>query len=118
MKPLFQTKFYPNGNCFSTCIACLLEVDINAVIPIENYYHPKYDWGTILRNWLKKRGYQLLPINHLENNDFYIVSGKSPRYEAELHAVIYRGGTLYHDPHPSGAGIKAVDGILALTKIC
>jgi hypothetical protein len=34
-----------------------------------------------------------------------IASGQSPRGDF-MHSVIYRGGSLVHDPHPDGAGLR------------
>ena len=44
--------------------------------------------------------------------EFYIACGPSPRGNPEdpvYHSVIYSGGSLAHDPHPSGAGVLAVE---------
>ena len=35
---------------------------------------------------------------------YYIVSGKSPRYNVD-HSVVFRKGKMVHDPHPDNTGI-------------
>lgn len=39
--------------------------------------------------------------------EFYIASG--PANRGVKHSVIYSGGKMIHDPHPSGEGIKFVE---------
>ena len=140
MIPKFQNKFYPNGNCFPASIASLIEMEVDDVIQIQEYYKSGCDWGQILKDWLKEKGYEILPANefmvfHLDLNhiyqsekeieedikqlkdEYYMVSGKSPRYENESHIVIYQNGKLVHDPHPDNTGILSIDGFLKIIKL-
>jgi hypothetical protein len=100
------------GNCFATCIAALIGV------PVEDV--PNFcledTWFSDAVNWLFKRGWgtayfygddtkgQVPPGACLYSVLPYIATGPSPRGDF-LHSVIERDGKLFHDPHPSDAGL-------------
>lgn len=121
MKPVMQTFFGDKeGNCFSACIASLLEVEIDelkipAALP---------DWYEIAQEVLKKHGYTMLQVI-LENNKapdgldvYFIATGYTNRYDGKvLHSVIYRGNILTHDPLPNGNGIKAIENAIFLLPL-
>lgn len=69
-----------------------------------------WHWYNTLIYWLASRGYTLRNITKgiqqwlVDNPEaLYMVSGLSPRNFG--HVVIYKGGQLLWDPHPSGAGL-------------
>ena len=118
MKRQHQTIFgKPNGNCFSTCIACLLGVPVDAM---PNFVgdHPGDDgkWHKAASAWLAERGLALddfaLDAEEVEaarvprwaHGRELIASGKSPRGDWG-HCVLWRDDELLWDPHPSGAGL-------------
>jgi hypothetical protein len=63
--------------------------DIKHYYPHKENILPEYD----IDLWLKDHP-----------NEFYLASGTSPR--GVSHVVIYQNGKMYHDPHPSQAGLK------------
>lgn len=110
MKRHHQTLFGEKvGNCFATCIACLLDLDVDAV---PNFCASPSRWWDDARRWLGDRGItpvMIEPPDGLDLDEFlpetlFIASGRSPRGDY-MHSVIYRGGSLLHDPHPSGDGL-------------
>jgi hypothetical protein len=122
MKPVMQTIVARNqGNCWSACIASLLELPIEEVPPFvkdggENFLQ-------LAQDWLGKRGLFILrirmPKEILTGDDIRwhqipeclcIATGKSPRGDYG-HAVVGRIVDAYkfemlHDPHPDGTGIE------------
>lgn len=120
MKPVDQTTFgHPGGNCFSACVASLLELSIDDVPYFMDEEDGKPKWYEQLDSWLAPRGFYALHFDVVDRErtvwpkGFYIRIGKSSRGD---HAVVGRGGAVVFDPHPSREGLIAVDGftIIAL----
>ncbi len=114
MKPVDQTTFgVPGGNCFSACVASLLE------LPIEEVPHFGSDdtWWATFQAWLKTRDLYavLFKVDSDEQRPpgLHIVSGRSPRHSA-LHAVVGEGAKIVHDPHPSRDGLVSIDDVVLL----
>jgi hypothetical protein len=114
MKPVDQTTFgVPGGNCFSACVASLLE------LPIEEVPHFGSDdtWWATFQAWLKPRGLYavLFKVDSDEQRPpgFHVVSGRSPRHDA-LHAVVGKGAEIAHDPHPSRDGLVSIEDVVLL----
>lgn len=111
MKPLLQTKFgNKEGNCLSTCIACLLDFDDPDQVPNFCAKHPDNgDWLEALNAWLLERfGIQALLLDKNAAELIYglwIATGKSPRGDFD-HCVIYSGKNPEHDPHPDKTFIE------------
>lgn len=111
MRKLFQTRFHnppeSRGNCFPTVIACFM--DLNSpedVLQIQELYDKVEDWRGDLLEWLNTRGWDIGTLHgHLDTDEFYLVSGVSPRNNKINHVCIYHKGKLWHDPHPDGTGI-------------
>lgn len=106
VRKINQTAFGKNGNCLSACIAMLTGKEI-AEIP--NWSHLGGAGSReAFRDWAKANGFVLLSLVQYQHvpwppQGFYIASGMSPR--GIYHAVIYKDGKLWHDPHPEGGGI-------------
>ena len=109
MIPVDQTVYGGEaGNCLAACIASLLHLEIEAV---PNVCEGGDGWFDRLTAWLLPRGMVPLcfkgpPLPQL-GAALCIVSGASPRGDF-LHATVYRGDALVHDPHFSRAGIGEV----------
>lgn len=110
-----QSKLYAkdaihNGNCYAACLASLLDLPLWMVPPFEDMFG-RSDWHWRAQDWLARMF--RLELVRTEGHDpsnlpeYYVASGLSPR--GVRHSVIYRAGELVHDPHPSGAGIAAVE---------
>ena len=122
MKPVDQTVFVvPGGNCFSACVASLLELPLNEVPYFMGDDPPGQPsaWFERLSEWLKAHGYWAIQIQL--NTDWRpdglcILSGKSPRGDF-LHSVVANGTEVVHDPHPSREGVLSRDNVVILVPI-
>jgi hypothetical protein len=112
--PVDQTRFGdPDGNCLAACLASLLE------LPLDDVPHFVAEgWYSALERWLEPRG--LWPLCFVSPTQaqlervlgYAIVSGPTER--GLLHATVWRAGLLVHDPHPSRAGLLAVEDVIVL----
>lgn len=101
-----QTVLGPKGNCQSACLAMLLG------LPLEKVpnFNDAADYNGAMQAFLRQRGLTILtfPIGPVElrafQKGFAIVGGTSPR--GHSHAVLYRDGELWHDPHPERGGVE------------
>jgi hypothetical protein len=116
MTPVKQTKLYGkdgihNGNCYAACLASLLDLPLWMVPPFEDMFGRGGEYHKRTQEWLGRMfGLQLEDTDDLcsaELPEFYMASGPGAR--GVHHAVIYSGGKLVHDPHPSGDGILSVE---------
>ena len=119
MKKLIQTRLYDSmkskesGNCFPTVIACIMDLNSpDDVIQIQEHYkddeeEEDHAWIDVLMDWLTEKGYEWYGLTeHLTSEQYYLVTGKTIR--GTVHVCIYFKGELYHDPHPSGAGLTEI----------
>lgn len=98
------------GNCWSTCVACILGLDTRTVPNFCGEGEDDGVWFEEANHWLYQRGLLLMGFNtdpitwgRCYRATISIASGLSPR--GHSHSVLWQGGKLLHDPHPSGAGI-------------
>ena len=101
------------GNCFTACVASILELPIEAVPNWFALYGEQ--WRDHAEYWLNEHGYALVSIREtaldmlrcLSKGPLVIITGTSPR-GAFRHAVVGKliacGTALQfiHDPHPDG----------------
>lgn len=143
MKPVDQTRFGEDGNCFVACIASIFECAIAEVsLPLNK----GQGWSMHLGEYLKARGlvYVEVPRGNLTASAqddppreakiwgwqplFFgnpwpvcILAGPSPRMPGMAHAVVGRsngwGYEIVHDPHPDRAGLSDVDHIGFFVKV-
>jgi len=108
-----QTKFGKGGDCFSACIASILELPLSDVPVFCDYPN----WREQTNIFLAEFGLAYVDIhlpgdlrdNLVEYWGYHIIAGKSSR--GLRHAVVGYKGTMIHDPHPSGDGLMPeVDG--------
>lgn len=138
MKPVMQTRFGvdPNapGNCFSACVASVLEcaledlpdeaaivAEVKREFPQWETWPNRYKWG---KSWERlwnqtqlecaRRGLWMLEV---KGNPFgvdgippvwSIISAKSPRGDFD-HSCVGFGKKIVHDPHPDNANVAEVD---------
>lgn len=115
MTPVKQSKLYcadgiHNGNCFAACVASLLDLPLWMVPPFEDMFGRGGSvWRVRADEWLE-RMFKLEIEDALPDAadlpEFYIANGPSSR--GVMHSVIYSGGNLVHDPHPSNEGLGEV----------
>ena len=124
MKPVMQTKYGEDGNCFAACVASILEVSIDEVPWLKEPENWK-DYSLRLNNYLKEKHYLKLfhfgfdaLTNHYPDtmtDGYYIVSGK---IEGGLeHSVVYKNGELIHDSNPKKNKILELECIYLFIKI-
>lgn len=103
------------GNCFSACLASLLELHIDQV-PHFTAHIPKgqREWTDLVNAWLRRRDLAYFEVEAsrfdlwvpvLEGIGYYVLTGPSPRGPDWDHAVVARGGRIVHDPHPDDTGL-------------
>ena len=102
------------NDCYTACLATLLNIPYKKVPRFfDNDNNLIDDWDTRLNNFLNNIGYQHLVFNtslHMIKRikGMCIVSGVSytqeHRDKGHYHAVIYKDGSLYHDPKPNPEG--------------
>lgn len=121
---IFQKQIHPHlpeaglyGDCFRTCVACLLDLEVHEV---PHFFQIEKDTGDdadiLIRDFLATRGLMLFrfPVcgsleritEQMEASNgraMYMLQGRSPR--GEEHVVIYKGADLLWDPAPGGKGI-------------
>lgn len=103
------------GNCLPACVATYLGVPLEEVPHWAEYQTD--DPGAWWHHWLGfMAGHGLWPTElddpgDAQPGEVVFVCGPSER--GVLHQVLYRDGRLFHDPHPSRAGLLAVTEVLA-----
>ncbi len=111
MKPIFQTTFgKKTGNCFSACVASILELSLEEIPSFCVYYSPSIS-AEKFDKWLSEKNLFTILVKFNKNNPpnkkymgYHIIAGQSPRYNC-THAVVGYGDKILHDPHPDGDGL-------------
>ena len=115
-KKLQQTALtLPDANCFATCLAMLLGLDVEDV---PNFHSDdEYQWFFKYKEWLGGIGYDILALGgeswdgeakNTQPDVYCIASGRTGSGNL-LHATVYKKDKLYHDPYPEGKGITSVN---------
>ncbi len=124
------------GNCLVACVASILEFPIEAVPDWPRLAYRYSNSEHHIQTWLSCYGLSMETIFSRSNQDtpipiglqspaedgwfwrdgkrwyrdaeprHYIVSGASPRGHC-MHACVWAGGRIVHDPHPDGTGLKS-----------
>jgi hypothetical protein len=101
--PVDQTTYgLHDGNCFSACLASILEIPIAGVPVFLGPY-----WDDFLP-WLAERGLGASLYRKSESYvppGYSIAGGPSKRFAGKMHACVAYDGTIVHDPHPSRDGL-------------
>ncbi len=116
MKPVYQTTFGSGkGNCFSACLASLLEIPVLRVPDFCALYDDTR-WMDEANRWLWQFGYGLAVVSGadatftqtLSDSGGYVIAFGRPKRGEELHAVVMQRGECIHDPMPGGEGLAHV----------
>lgn len=109
------------GNCVSACVATFLGVPLATVPHFVEYDGATVDgspggtgWWWLMVGYMAARGlwpFDLGSVDDGEPGELLFVAGMSER--GVLHQVLYRDGSLWHDPHPSRAGLVTLTEVLA-----
>ena len=129
MIELTQTSLYPNGNCWQTAVACILEVDPEVMPPQAEY--DKFEmlpdggrkrltesYNNVLQVYLKKHHGLAYCELHIPAEayqcgvffarGYHLMTGttvRSAAYNGERHVVVGLDGKMVWDPHPSHVGL-------------
>jgi hypothetical protein len=129
MTPQVQTIFSDKskgifGNCLSACLATLTDMPVNYVPYFRGMNNPE----PAIREYLSKHNMNFDGYKYDLPNDwgtkfagvdgYVIVGGPSPRYQNQTHAVIYKYGQPFFDPHPQSNFLKdgKINRIYLITK--
>jgi hypothetical protein len=128
MTPQKQTIFSVEqmgtvGNCLQSCVASLLDLPLKEV-PHFTWYMG--DWFRKLYSFLEEKGYSVVMLNIKQNpnwteehkglDGYFIVGGTSPRGIFNGHAVIYKGGESFFDPHPDNTFLEEAKDVYIIQK--
>lgn len=123
MKPVMQQRIGPTGDCFSACLASILELPLSEVPcffvgngephPVED--QPRVWWGRV-RQWLRERGLGIVTIAYDGTWDWADVGVEGYQLVTVTtdrgfdHSQVWHNGHLVHDPHPAAhlSTVKAV----------
>ena len=118
MIPVRNIHYEKRGTCFRACLASILEIDIELMPKFEKFW---ILWLLILYFWLNRNGYSFMGIGKPDEifsfsgiDNYLIAFGIS--YRNTKHAVIYRNGEFYHDPHKDNTGLKELQGFYIIEK--
>lgn len=104
MKPVDQTTFgHGKGNCFSACVASVLERRLEDV----PYFMSRGDaWFEYLVEWCAEQhiGVEFSTEFPAPPDRHVIIGGVSPR-SGKGHACVALNGEIVHDPHPDRTGL-------------
>jgi hypothetical protein len=132
MKPVMQTSFgNGKGNCFTACVASLLELRIGEV-PDFCLLYGDHEWWLELEKWMAVRGLAPIEICFAGGTDvdaegfdhkvFYvrrdvplILSGKNAAGVA--HCVVLYDGDRIHNPNPNCTGLVSYRDVIAFVSL-
>lgn len=99
------------GNCFQAAIASILELDLEQV----PHFAEARDWVSYVNAWAALNGWSVRRYfrTDLEGVDLAVADGPGPR--GYHHAVAVKDGQIAWDPHPSRAGLLAIETVWAFT---
>ena len=121
MKPVFQTKFGLDGNCFPACMASIIGCGIDEVPAVADK-----NQNSVLNDWLASRGlfYFEFEIKSLMTGAFenvvgvFTIESDTPEVRAAgfTHAVVGKWNAnghpvLLHDPKPGSDQTRAIQPI-------
>lgn len=125
MKPVDQTTFgFPGGNCFSACIASILEIPLEDVPYFMGDTLDDDQWFERLSEWLRPWGLYAVCFKLSDDGwvpeGIHVLSGQSPRKPDEpmsFHSVVAQGTKILHDPHGTRAGLLSRYDVLILLPL-
>ncbi len=105
---IIQTTTGEKGNCFSACLASFIGIPITDVPNFFDLGSTDEEWHEAVKVWLADYNIGMITIRMWDDDvkntkGFLLIGGTSPR--GISHAVIYKDGSLWHDPHPESGGI-------------
>ena len=111
MIPVFQQHSHipaigEYGDCFSACLASILELDIDDVPHFTKYNLSDDDFWSLVKKWIIRQGYSFLHIpfdgdprqffGDSNPNIYYILCGCNE--DGIPHSIVCKGNEMIHDP--------------------
>ena len=106
------------GNCLAAAVATFTGRPLTEVPHFVEWDDKGLNWWALLIGYMAGSGYwpeALDSVDDAEPGEIVFVAGPSPR--GVTHQVLYRDGALFHDPHPSRAGITSVTEVTAWRRV-
>lgn len=116
------------GNCFAACVATALGKPIEAIPhfiewgqhlhsgkPVDDDDPDRSHWWGIFLGFtfaLNLMPHEFATVDDVPKGQIAFVAGMSPR--GVLHQVLYLDGALWHDPHPTHAGLIDIREVFAV----
>lgn len=92
-----------DDDCFRAAVASIMEIPLIRVPDL----HGVKDWRAEFVVWALHHGYRCEFSNGARPYPGdYVAIGESWSSPLRTHAVVYRNGVLFHDPHPDNKGFK------------
>lgn len=128
MTPQRQTIFSApeigiHGNCFSACIASLMDLPLEHV-PHFSSHGP--NWFNVFYEFIKTTEFEFNGTCYIPNtpdwkdfkgvDGYVIIGGGSPRGIKNGHAVIYKDGYPFFDPHPDESFLTKEEDLYLIEK--
>ncbi len=110
LKPVDQTVVgigNPRANCLQACLAMVLNMPIEECFDITDPELGDY-WVEPLEQWASQRGYTMRTGIKAPTGIPYIANGPTDAREG-VHGVVCINKELFHDPHPSRAGLTSTN---------
>lgn len=109
------------SDCYLACIASLTGLAVEEMPqpptsfeqltqsgePTQEDYEAEIQYENVLRSHLLHNGWYAVRLYGFVPRGYSIACGPSPRNSKISHCAVYKDGCLYHDPHPSRAGISS-----------
>lgn len=111
LKPVDQTVLgigNPRANCFQACLAMVTGLPIGQCVDITDPEIEDGQWIAPVEAWAAKHGLRFVTGIKAPMDRPYIANGPTAEREG-VHGVVCVGHELFHDPHPSRAGIVSVN---------
>lgn len=127
MTPVKQTRFSDpskgiHGNCMTACFASLFDLPLEKVPDFITIEKEGKDWIQVMLDFIWDQGCEFngrgfsehisMPEYNHGIDGYVIVGGPSPRGKVIApsgHAVIYKDGKPFFDPHPSNDFLLEVE---------
>ena len=106
------------GNCLPACVATYLGRPLDEVPHFVEMHTEEVHWWGLFMGYMYGHGLQAVALespNDGNPGELIFVMGMSAR--GVCHQVLYRDGTLAHDPHPSRDGVLDIREVLAFRPI-
>lgn len=100
-----------DSDCLRCCLTFVTGLPYES---IPDFVRDHEDWSPVMVAWLEVQGYLTIRLHAAYGGELipgdgmgqWIATG--PTVRDGNHAVIFHGGTLLHDPHPSRAGLTEI----------